>query len=147
MAGFVFEFIQRVDQLARVADGTVVKRIGDELMVTLRTYRRQSMRGAVNVEEKEREYIGYFVEWEGTFESFTRDSSEICLRLQLRSPSSFADSYFLIILLLPLSNLEIVNALRKGLRLRARGVIHDIQLHIITLNYVDLEIVAERGGA
>jgi hypothetical protein len=105
------------------------------------------MRGAVNVEEKEREYIGYFVEWEGTFESFTRDSSEICLRLQLRSPSSFTDSYFLIILLLPLNNLEIVNALRKGLRLRARGVIHDIQLHIITLNYVDLEIVAESGGA
>src|SRR5712691_4508633 len=32
--GYVFEFIQRVDQLARGADGTVVKRIGDELMVT-----------------------------------------------------------------------------------------------------------------
>jgi class 3 adenylate cyclase len=46
MAGFVFEFIQRVDQLARVADGTVVKRIGDELMVTLRTYRRQSVLSA-----------------------------------------------------------------------------------------------------
>jgi hypothetical protein len=50
-------------------------------------------------------------------------------------------------LLLPLSNLEIVNALRKGQRLRARGVIHDIQFHIIMLNYVDLEIVAESGGA
>ena len=32
--GDVFEFIQRVDQLARGADGTVVKRIGDEVMVT-----------------------------------------------------------------------------------------------------------------
>jgi class 3 adenylate cyclase len=105
------------------------------------------MRGAVNVEEKEREFLGYFVEWEGTFESFTRDSSEIDLRLQLRSPSSFTDSYFLIVLLLPLSNLEIVDALRKGQRLRARGVIHDIQFHIITLNYVDLEIIAETGGA
>jgi hypothetical protein len=34
--GFVFEFIQRVDQLARVADGTVVKRTGDGLMVTFK---------------------------------------------------------------------------------------------------------------
>jgi class 3 adenylate cyclase len=32
--GFVFEFIRCVDELARVADGTVVKRIGDELMLT-----------------------------------------------------------------------------------------------------------------
>jgi class 3 adenylate cyclase len=32
--GFVFEFIRCVDEMARVADGTVVKRIGDELMLT-----------------------------------------------------------------------------------------------------------------
>jgi class 3 adenylate cyclase len=34
--GYVFEFIQRVDQMAKGAGGTVVKRIGDELMVTLK---------------------------------------------------------------------------------------------------------------
>jgi class 3 adenylate cyclase len=32
--GFVFEFIRCVDELASVADGTVVKRNGDELMLT-----------------------------------------------------------------------------------------------------------------
>ena len=34
--GYVFEFLQLVDQRAKDADGTVVKRIGDELMVTFR---------------------------------------------------------------------------------------------------------------
>ena len=34
--GYIFEFIKRVDQRARDADGTVVKRIGDELMVTFK---------------------------------------------------------------------------------------------------------------
>ena len=104
------------------------------------------MRGAVNVEEKEHEFIGHFVEWEGTFESFTRDSSEISLTLEVATPS-ITNHYFHILLILPHSNLEIVNALRKGQHLRARGVIHDIRFHIITLNYVDLEIVAESAGA
>jgi|HubBroStandDraft_3_1064219.scaffolds.fasta_scaffold4309474_1 hypothetical protein len=31
----------------------------------------------------------------------------------------------------------------SGGRLRVRGKIHDIQLHIVWLNYVDLEIIAE----
>jgi hypothetical protein len=30
---------------------------------------------------------------------------------------------------------------------RARSVIHDIQLHIIWLNYVDREIISESDGA
>jgi class 3 adenylate cyclase len=34
--GDIFEFIQRVDQLARAPGGTVVKRIGDELMVSFK---------------------------------------------------------------------------------------------------------------
>jgi hypothetical protein len=105
------------------------------------------MRGAVNVKEKEQEFLGYFVEWEGTFESFSRNSFGIDITLRLCSPSSPADSYSLIGLLLPLSNLEIVNALPKGQRLRARGVIHSIQFHIVTLNYVDLELVTASGGA
>jgi class 3 adenylate cyclase len=32
--GYVFEFIKRVDELAKDAAGTLVKRIGDELMIT-----------------------------------------------------------------------------------------------------------------
>jgi class 3 adenylate cyclase len=103
------------------------------------------MRGAVNVEEKEREYIGYFVDWEGTFEGFTRGRHEINLTLQVGS-LSFADDYSRILLSLPHTNLEIVKALRKGQLLRARGIIHNILFHIITLNYVDLEIIAESSG-
>jgi hypothetical protein len=34
-----------------------------------------------------------------------------------------------------------------GGRLRARNVIHDIQLHVIWLNYIDPEMIAESGGA
>lgn len=41
--GYVFEFIQHVDQRARDADGSVVKRIGDELMVRSKTFRRPSV--------------------------------------------------------------------------------------------------------
>jgi len=98
------------------------------------------VRRAVNVEEKEHEFIGYFVEWEGTFESFTRDKSGIDLTLEVGTP-------FPVILVLPLSNLEIVKALQKGQRLRARGVIHNIVFRIIWLNYVDLEIAAESSRA
>jgi hypothetical protein len=47
-------------------------------------------------------------------------------------------------LLLPLNNLELVKALKKGQRLRARGIIHDIFMGSITLNYVDLDTVEER---
>ncbi len=50
-------------------------------------------------------------------------------------------------LLLPLNNLELVKVLEKGQRLRARGIIHDIYVGVITLNYVDIETVAESGGA
>lgn len=101
-------------------------------------------RGTSNLSEKEHEFFGYFVEWEGTVESFTRNDSEITLRLQLGSPGDF---YYCLALLLPLNNLELVKVLEKGQRLRARGIIHDIFVGIITLNYVDLEIVAESGGA
>ena len=31
--------------------------------------------------------------------------------------------------------------------MRVRGEIHDLQLHIVWLNYVDLEIIAKSGGA
>lgn len=97
-----------------------------------------------DINEKEHEFFGYFVEWEGTVESRTRDDSEITLRLQIGSVNDFYKS---LKLLLPLSYLDLVKVLEKGQRLRARGIIHDIFVGIITLNYVDLEIVAESGGA
>jgi hypothetical protein len=48
---------------------------------------------------------------------------------------------------LPLSYLELVKVLKKGQRLRARGIIDFIYMKSIRLNYVDLESVAESGGA
>jgi hypothetical protein len=101
-------------------------------------------RGTGDINEKEHEFFGYFVEWEGAFESFTRDRSEITLRLQI---GNFHDYYMKLMLLLPLSYLDLVKILKTGQRLRARGIIHNIYVCIITLNYVDLEIVAESGGA
>jgi class 3 adenylate cyclase len=98
---------------------------------------------AGNLTEKEHEFFGYFVEWEGTFETFTRDTFEISLLLKIGS----FPSYHGLQLLLPLTYLESVKVLQKGQRLRARGIIADIQLGLITLNYVDLDIVAESGGA
>jgi class 3 adenylate cyclase len=38
-------------------------------------------RGAVNDKEKEREFYGYFVEWEGAFESYRQDDSDITLQM------------------------------------------------------------------
>jgi hypothetical protein len=70
------------------------------------------MRGATNVKEKEQEFFGYFVEWEGTFESFTRDRYGIDLTLRVSTPS-LDDRYPLIYLSLPHTNLEIVKALRR----------------------------------
>jgi len=99
-------------------------------------------RGPGNINEIEHEFFGYFVEWEGTFEDFTRDKLAITLRLQIGSAYYNRPK-----LLLPLSYLDLVKVLKKGQRLRARGIIHDIFCGIITLNYVDLESLAESGGA
>lgn len=96
-----------------------------------------------NPTEKEHEFYGYFVEWDGTFESFTRGSFEITLMLCI---GTFA-SYHHLILHLPLGYLELVKSLEKGQSLRARGIIQAIFVGSITLNYVDLEIAAESGGA
>jgi hypothetical protein len=48
---------------------------------------------------------------------------------------------------LPLSYIELVKVLNKGQRLRARGIIDEILIGNISLNYVDFETVAESGGA
>jgi hypothetical protein len=93
--------------------------------------------------EKEHEFFGYFVEWEGTFESFTRDRSEITVGLELGT----FPAYCRLNLRLLLSYLELVKVLKKGQRLRARGIIDFIYIKSIRLNYVDLESVAESGGA
>jgi len=93
--------------------------------------------------EKEHEFFGYFVEWEGTFERFTRDRVYITVGLRIGTPSTYHDLH----LRLPLSYLELVKVLKKGQRLRARGIIDEISLGSIFLNYVDLESGAESGGA
>jgi class 3 adenylate cyclase len=100
-------------------------------------------RGTGNLTEKEHEFFGYLVEWEGTVESFTRNDYDITLRLRLGSPGDFYSS---LVLLLTLNNLELVKVLEKGQRLRARGIIHDIFMGTITLNYADLVTIEEGGG-
>ena len=100
-------------------------------------------RGTGSLTEKEHEFLGYFVEWEGAFESFTRESSEITANLKI----GIFPAYFRLTLRLPLNNLDLVKALRERQRLRARGIIQDIYMGNITLNYVDLEIVPESGNA
>jgi len=99
-----------------------------------------------NSGEKAREFFGYFVEWEGTFERFTRTDSKIILTLDLQLSSDLVFCRKLE-LLLPLNNLELVKALQKGQRFHVRGIIHDICLGIIMLNYVDLETVDEHDSA
>jgi hypothetical protein len=97
------------------------------------------VRGAANANEKEREFFGYFVEWEGTFDGYTRHPYGIDLTVRLGSPN-LDDLYHVLSLSLPHTNLETVKTLRKGQQLRARGVINDIFSVVIKLNYVDLEI-------
>ena len=99
-------------------------------------------RGTGNLTEKEHEFFGYFVEWEGTVESFTRNNFDISLVLHIGA----FPSYHHLILKLPLSYLELVKSLEKGQSLRARGVIDDIYMGSVCLNYVDLEVGAESGG-
>jgi hypothetical protein len=93
--------------------------------------------------EKEHEFFGNFVEWEGTFESFTRGTFDITVFLGIGT----YPSYHHLFLRLPLSYIELVKVLNKGQRLRARGIIDEILIGNISLNYVDFETVAESGGA
>jgi hypothetical protein len=91
--------------------------------------------------EKEKEFFGYFVECEGTLMRFTRDRFDITVFLEIGT----YPSYHTLFLRLPLSYLELVKVLNKEQRLRARGIIDEIFIGNILLNYVDFEIVSESG--
>ena len=97
----------------------------------------QKITGGPGNDENEQAFFGYLVEWEGTVEGFKRGSHELTLRLQIGS----FPNYWEVRLLLPLTYLELVRLLPKGRRLRARGVIDDIFAGVITLNYVDIDVV------
>jgi hypothetical protein len=93
-------------------------------------------------DEIQHEYVGYFVDWQGTFDKYTRDEYDITVLLKAgNSEGPYGHVY--VNLLLPHSSFELVHQLKKGQRLRARGIITTIFLRIITLNYVDLETVAK----
>jgi len=98
--------------------------------------------GTGSMTEKEREFIGYFVEWEGVLENFTRNDCEIIVRLSVGSPRDF---YHKLELLLPLNNLDIIKTLEKRQLLRVRGIICNIFSGVITLNYVDMEIIGDKN--
>jgi class 3 adenylate cyclase len=107
---------------------------------------QEILRSAYNRDEKEREFLGYFIEWEGKVSDVTLHDSHISISLfvEIKEGSSFSQSIGLI-LLLPLTYLEIVKALGKGQSLRVRGIIYRICIGVITLNYVDFEIIEESG--
>jgi class 3 adenylate cyclase len=94
---------------------------------------------ANNREEKESEFLGYFVEWEGKVSKFELLDYYILLTFHINE-DSLSYEYKTLFLVLPFTYLEIVKALGKGQRLRVRGIIWEILLSIITLNYVDFEI-------
>ena len=100
------------------------------------------LRSTCNREEKERKFLGYFIEWEGKVSSFKPNDYGIRISLEINEGSLFSQ-YTTLILLLPLTYLEIVEALGKGQRLRPRGIIYDIYIGIIYLNYVDFETIKE----
>jgi len=100
------------------------------------------VRGSNNAEEKEKEFIGYLVEREGTFNEYKRRDSYIMLTMTINSGTGFSGRYDFLAAFLPGSWLEIVEGLYKGQRIRARGAIQDFLLGSVYLNYVDLELLA-----
>ena len=95
---------------------------------------------ANNRKEKGREFLGYFIEWEGKVSSYNLEYNKIVLILDFNEGLLLLHSLFLH---LPLTYFEIVKTLRKGQRLRARGIIFEIFIGTIQLNYVDFEITEE----
>ena len=95
---------------------------------------------ANNRKEKGREFLGYFIEWEGKVSSYNLEYNKIVLILDFNEGSLLLHSLFLH---LPLTYFEIVKTLRKGQRLRACGIIFEIFIGMIQLNYVDFEITEE----
>jgi class 3 adenylate cyclase len=95
---------------------------------------------ADNRNKKEREFVGYFVEWEGKVKGVEVNDYDIWLTLVINEDSW---DYKNLVLTLPLTYLEIVKALGKGQHLRARGIICKIMFGTIMLNYVDFKITEE----
>ena len=97
------------------------------------------MAGSSNAEEKEKEFIGYLVEWEAAFRDYSLERSYIRLWLTMRD----SGRYELLLAHLPVGWLEVVGGLHKGQRVRVRGVIQDFTLGAcVQLNYVDMELIA-----
>jgi class 3 adenylate cyclase len=95
--------------------------------------------GSSNAEEKEKEFIGYLVEWEAAFRDYSLERSYIRLWLTMRD----SGRYELLLAHLPVGWLEVVGGLHKGQRVRVRGVIQDFTLGAcVQLNYVDMELIA-----
>lgn len=96
------------------------------------------LRESINHDEKEMEFVGYFMEVSGTFTTYKQDDDEIVLKLKLGNNPEYLSTANL---MLPPCYLEIVQALAKDQPIQARGVIHHIFLSILTLNYVDFNLV------
>jgi class 3 adenylate cyclase len=91
---------------------------------------------SVDNKDELQEYCGWLVEWKAPFDSYHRlstgDLQAFFHSADHRSPSIMAD--------LPPFMLDAVRQIRKGQKLRLRGIISGIDTLFIELNYVDLEL-------
>jgi class 3 adenylate cyclase len=94
-----------------------------------------------NAEEKEREFIGYLVEWDSTFSEYTLDGSAISLWLKIERGTGKGWHYKNLIAFLPSGWLEIVASLHNGQRVRARGVIERIFCDDVVINYAEMDLI------
>ncbi len=88
--------------------------------------------------EVRRLYNGYYVEWLGIFDSYERDKQTITVKVNLPSSHSYFN-YFEVVV--PFTFIEPVKLLKKGDKLRVRGVILSYGM-TAELNYADIEKIA-----
>jgi len=86
-------------------------------------------------QDKESQYIGYLVEWDGEFESFKRSAEEITVKLKIAGSSGLFINTCRLYLVPDM--LEIVGRIKVGDKVKFRGIITRIFLSY-TINYVQI---------
>lgn len=87
--------------------------------------------------QPESEFIGYLVEWAGTLEKFTRMGSSNVYIAYIELPGEGHMAPRAAALLTP-AMYEVLKLLPNGQKIYVRGIITDILLNTITLNYADI---------
>lgn len=95
---------------------------------------------ANNSSEKEKEFCGYLVEWDCEYDKFDRNNFDLSIYVILIGVTGY--KYNTAFLKLPLNYSEIILSFKKGQKLHLRGVIENIFIGTISLNYVELSIAS-----